>query len=137
MDDEHPNNERRTGQKLIYPELSYKVVGLIYKVNDEIGFGQSEKVYCDALSKLLEKNGVSFKRELYCPIKLDGEVLSKRYFDFVIEGKLILEVKVGDYKYKEACSQLFQYLKVSKMELGIIARFTKNGVKIKRIPCFY
>lgn len=137
MDHEHPNNERLTGQNLIFPELSYKIVGLIYKINDEIGFGQSEKVYCDALSKLLAKNSIFYERELYCPIMLEGEVLSKRYFDFMIDGKIILEVKVGDYKYKEACSQLFQYLKVSKMKLGIIARFTKNGVKIKRIPCFY
>ena len=123
--------------ELLYPELSYKIVGLIYQVNDEIGFGQKEKVYCDALEKLLQKHEIKYAREQYQPIKIDDEVIAKRFLDYVIDGKIVLEVKVGDHKYKEVCSQLFQYLKSSGLKLGLVARFTKDGAKIKRIPCFY
>lgn len=136
MDDEQ-TNKRTTNNDLVYPELSYKIVGLLFKINDQIGFGQSEKVYTDSFEILLKNEGMLFSREYYYPLKIDGVLVAKRYFDFLIDDKIIIELKVGDYKYKEACSQLFQYLKASGKKLGIIARYTRNGVKIKRIPCFY
>ncbi len=138
MDNERPNDKQLTSkQKLLYPDLSYKVVGLIYRINDEIGFGQKEKVYAAALEKLLQQENMPYQRELYFPVKMGTEVLARKYFDFFIDNKIVLEIKVGDHLYKEACGQLFQYLKLSNTKLGIIARFTRNGVKIKRIPCFY
>ena len=119
---------------LIYKELSYKLIGLAYQIDNEIGFGQDEKIYCDAFEKLLIKNNVNYKRELYAPIKVDNELVAKRYFDFLIDDKIILEIKVGDYSYKKTCSQLFKYLKQSNYQLGLIIRFTKNGISSKRIP---
>ncbi len=124
-------------QKLIYPELSYKLVGLAYKIDNSIGFGHPEKVYSEALEELLSKENLNFEKEYYCPLKVDDKVIAKRYFDFFVEEKVIIEVKVGDYHYKKACDQIFQYLKESGLKLGIIIRFTKDGVKVKRIPCFY
>ena len=138
MDNEQDNNKQQANKYgLLYPELSYKIIGFVYKINDLIGFGQSEKIYCDALEELLKENNLEYSRELYFPIKLNGKLLAKRFFDFLVDDKIILEIKVGDLKYKETCSQLFQYLKLSGKKLGLIFRFTKNGVKIKRIPCFY
>ncbi|HOX41406.1 MAG TPA: GxxExxY protein [bacterium] len=135
MDNGHNENGQRT--KLLYSDLTYQLIGLLYKINDDIGFGQTEKVYCDAFEKLLKENGTTFKREYYSPITMDDSVIAKRYFDFLVEDKIIIEFKINDYKYKEVCSQLFGYLKNSGLKLGIIVRFTKGGVKIKRIPCFY
>lgn len=138
MDNKLSNDERPKGKNgLLYPELSYKIIGLIYKINDEIGFGQLEKVYSDALEELLAKNNIPYERELYSPIKIEEKLIAKRYLDFMIDGKIIVEVKVGDFQYKEACGQLFRYLKSSGLKLGLIVRFTKYGAKVKRIPCFY
>jgi GxxExxY protein len=135
MDSRQTGNTRQN--EFLYGQLTYELNGIFFKVNEEIGFGQTEKIYCDAIAKLLEKHEIKFRREVYCPIKIDGEFIAKRYFDFLIEDKIIIEVKIGDYKYKEACSQLFGYLKSSDYKLGIIVRFTKNGVKLKRIPHLY
>lgn len=123
--------------KLLYADLTYRLIGFFFQINDLIGFGQTEKVYCASLEKLLKENHLNYEREYYCPIKLGDQFIAKRYFDFLIDNKIILEIKIGDYKYKEACSQVFGYLKQSGLKLGIIVRFTRNGVKIKRIPCFY
>ncbi|HOX41147.1 MAG TPA: GxxExxY protein [bacterium] len=124
-------------KELIYPELSYKLVGLAYKIDNSIGFGQSEKVYCDALEELLKQSKIRYEREIYSPIKIEEKVIAKRYFDFLIEGKIIIEVKAGVYRYREVCDQLFGYLKAGKLLLGIVIRFTRNGVQVKRIPCYY
>lgn len=121
-------------KELIYKDLSYKITGLAYKIDNQIGFGQTEKVYCDAFEKLLRDEKLSYNRELYAPIRVDGHLVAKRYFDFLIDDKIIVEIKVGNYAYKEVCGQLFQYLKTSNHKLGLIIRFSRTGVTVKRIP---
>lgn len=122
---------------LIYKDLSYKITGLVYEVSDLVGFGQSEKVYADALVLLLEKSKMNFQREIYFPIKVENKVIKKFYFDFLIEDKIVVELKVSDLNFKQVCTQLFRYLKTSKKKLGLIYRFTKSGVRVKRIPNLY
>lgn len=121
-------------EKLIHKDLTYKIIGIAYEVDNVIGFGQSEKVYADAFAELLAQNKIEFQREFYAPIALNGKVIAKRYYDFLIEDKVILEIKSGTSQYRQVCTQLFRYLKSSGLKLGVVARFTKIGVQIKRIP---
>lgn len=118
----------------IYEELTYKIIGLAYKVNRIVGFGQTEKVYSLALEELFKRDHISYARELYAPIVVNGKVITKRYFDFFIENKIVVELKVGPDNYREACSQIFHYIKQNDIKLGIIIRFTKTGVVVKRLP---
>ena len=55
------------------------------------------------------------------------------YFDFLIENKIVLELKARNYFSRKDIDQLFSYLKSKDMKLGIIAHFTKSGVKFKRV----
>jgi len=122
---------------LLYKELSYKLSGLVFEVDNIIGYGQTERVYGDALEELFKREKLDYKREIYFPIKINNKVIRKEYFDFLIDEKIIVELKVSDFHYKRACSQIFSYLKSSGLKLGIIYRFTRNGVRTKRIPNYY
>lgn len=122
--------------ELIYKELSYKLNGLAFEVDNKLGFGLTEKTYCDALEEILKREKIEYSRELYAPIKIEGKIIAKRYFDFLINNQVVVEVKVGDYNYKQTYTQLLEYLVSSKIKLGLIIRFTKSGVKIKRVPNF-
>ena len=53
--------------------------------------------------------------------------------DFLIEGKVVLEIKVGEHFSGSNINQLFGYLKATDLKLGILANFTRTGVKYKRI----
>lgn len=119
--------------KLIHKELSYMLNGILFEVDNLVGYGQQEKTYCNAIEELLKNKNISFERELYYPIMINNKVVSKQYFDFLIEGKIVLEVKTGNYTYRSSISQLYQYLKTSNLELGLIARFARHGVLIKRV----
>jgi GxxExxY protein len=121
---------------LVYPELSYTIVGLAYKIDNQVGYGFDEKTYADLFEKLLIKEKIDYKRELYAPILIDDQVVKKRYLDFLISDKIVVEFKVGNGDFKSAFNQLFQYLKINNLKLGLIIRFTKSGVKIKRVPNF-
>jgi len=123
--------------EIIYKELSYQLIGLGYKVFNELGFGLSEKIYSVAYEKLLIDGKIPYQREAYCAIKINNELIAKNYFDFLIDEKIVVELKVGDRQYKDVCSQLLKYLKASNLKLGIIIRFMRDGVKVKRIINLY
>ena len=122
---------------LLYKDLSYKLTGLVFELNNQIGYGQTEKVYSDAFEKLLQREAVNYRREVYYPIKIEEKIIKKEYFDFLIDDKIIVEFKISDIHYKRACSQIFKYLKSSGKKLGLIFRITKGGVRTKRIPNYY
>lgn len=132
-------NSTKNGGKdqLIYQELSYKLVGLAYEVNNSLGEGLKEETYKDAYAILLKNERVSFEREHYYPIKIRDSMVAKRFFDFLIDDKIIIEFKVGGKAYLNSYKQLLEYLKTSKFKLGLIIRFTTDGVKVKRIPNIY
>lgn len=121
---------------LIYKDLSYKITGLIFEIDNIVGYGHSEKTYGDAFEKLLKRDSIKYVREIYFPLKLENEIIKKYYFDFLIEDKIVVELKANDHNYKEVCFQVYAYLRTSDKKLGIVYRFTRNGVKHKRIVNF-
>ncbi|OPZ23626.1 MAG: hypothetical protein BWZ03_00437 [bacterium ADurb.BinA186] len=123
--------------ELLYKELSYRLGGLIFQVDNLIGYGQTEKIYGDALEELLKKEKIVYQREVYFPIKIEGKLIKKAFFDFLIEDKIIVELKTSDKNYKNVCGQIFKYLKTSDKKLGLVYRISKDGVKTKRIPNYY
>jgi GxxExxY protein len=118
---------------IIYPELSYKLVGYAYEVYDSLGPGHSEKTYQKAYAVVLRKNKHDFKEQAYYPVVFQGEIISKGFLDFEIEGKVIIELKKDQHYSKTHIEQVLDYMKRSKLKLGIIINFTKSGVKFKRI----
>lgn len=119
--------------KLIYPELSYKIVGLLYDVHNKIGGGHKEKYIQSAIEILLKKNKVVYQKELMCPLIFEGKTIGKYFLDFLIENKIVLEIKVGERFSKESIDQVFSYLKGNNLKLGILAQFTKEKVRFRRI----
>lgn len=80
-------------QKLIYPELSYRVVGILFIVHNELGRSRNEKQYADAVEKYLKIYGIDHEREKILPPSFIGEKEGRNKVDFLIEDKIILELK--------------------------------------------
>lgn len=120
--------------EIIYKDLSYKIIGIAFRINGLLGSGLEEKVYQNAFEEYLKESKIAYEREMYHTIKINEKTISKKYFDFLIENKVIVEIKTGVRDYRDACSQIFHYLKMSKLKLGLLIRFTRDGVKVKRIP---
>ncbi len=73
---------------LIYPELCYQVIGILFAVWTEMGFGHKEKIYQNAVAQTLEESNINFKKELPAKIQFRGKAVGMYYFDFLIEKKL-------------------------------------------------
>jgi GxxExxY protein len=122
-----------SGEKIIYKELSYKIVGILFEVFNELGYGYQEKVYEKALEELFIKHKITYTRQAYLPVKFQGKILTKKFFDFVVDDKIVLELKKGNHFSKNNIEQVKDYLKISGLKLAIIANFTPLGIKTIRI----
>lgn len=118
---------------LLYPELSYKIIGCAFDVYNKLGAGHSEKSYEKALVEALVKNNIKFEEQLYCPINYNGKVIGKRFLDFFVDGKIIVEIKKGNRFSKTNIDQVLEYLKINKVTLAILINFGATEVLSKRI----
>ncbi len=112
--------------KLLYPELSYKIVGMCYEAHNELGRFSREKQYGNLISEKLKAANIKYERELQ--ISDTGNIL-----DFLIEDKIILELKCEDIVTKKDYFQVQRYLQSSGLELGILINFRNKLLRPKRI----
>ena len=68
---------------------------------------------------------------------VDGKIVGSYRIDFLIENKIIVEFKVRDSVYQQDLSQILYYLAFKNLRLGLLAHFTNNGVKIKRLIVWF
>ena len=118
---------------LVYPKLSYRLIGLSYEIFNKLGPRHLEKVYQKAFSELLKRNKIEFKEQLYLPIKIDDKIISRYFLDFLICNKVIIEIKTGNKIHKRDYQQIRAYLKEHNLRLGILILFSPVEVKFKRI----
>ena len=119
--------------KLIYPELSYKIVGVLFEVYNGIGGGFQEKYYQWAIAKEFKCKKVKFIEQLPINICYKDVSLGKYFLDFLVEDKIIVEIKNASKFYPKDIKQVLGYLKAKNLELGILACFGRNGLIYKRI----
>ena len=124
---------RTTREDLLYPELSYKILGILFDVFKALGPGRKEHVYQNAVAQGLKTAKINFTEQSYSNVKYQDVIVGKYYFDFLIEGVIVLELKVRNYFSIKDIEQILNYLKTANLKLGILAHYTKDGVKYKRV----
>jgi len=118
---------------LVYPDLCYQIVGILFEIYKQLGNGYQEKYYQKILALEFKKCGLSYKEQVLAPLVYKGNKIGNYLLDFVIEGKIVLELKKGEKFSRKNIEQIYAYLKTTGLKLGIIANFTKDGVRFKRI----
>lgn len=119
---------------LQYEQQTYQIIGSCMKVHQELGSGFLESVYQEAVEKTFSKNQVPYKRQQKIKIHFDGAELDKYFVaDFVCFDKIILEIKACEYISKSHKDQLLNYLKSTKMEIGLLVNFGESSLKWKRL----
>ncbi|MBU4348205.1 GxxExxY protein [Patescibacteria group bacterium] len=119
--------------KVLYPDLSYKICGLCFEVHNKIGRFKSEKSYADFLEKLFKDNDVQYVRETALMPNFDGEKERRNIPDFIIEDKIIFDAKTKRIITKEDYFQMKRYLVSSNKKLGLIVNFRQKYLNPKRI----
>lgn len=119
--------------KVVYPELSYEIVGLLYDVHNQLGNRYQEKYYQRALEVKLKGKKIVYKREVEVDLTIDNEKIGKYFLDFLIDNKVVLELKVKPVLTKNDYRQIRAYLQSCNLKLGILANFYGDSLEYKRI----
>lgn len=122
------------GKTILEKELCYKIQGAFYSVANKYGCGFKEQIYQKALAEELEKLALNFKQQQRINIySLDsGKVLGVYVPDFVVEDKIVVEIKATEFTTNQNVNQQRSYLKASKYEIGYLVNFGTLKLFIQR-----
>ena len=118
---------------LLHQELTNKILKACYTVHNELGCGFLEKVYQEALAIQMTEMGIPFEREKQLPITYHGKMLNCEYFvDFVVDNKVIVELKAVTEMSTVFEAQTINYLKATGIKVGLLINFGVTQLQIKR-----
>jgi GxxExxY protein len=129
------NNIKETeyNNELLYKDLTYKIRSALFDVKKELGGGHKEIVYQKALVEAFKKNGINFSREEQIPIFYRNKKVGVYVPDFIIEDKIIIELKALTFVGAIEKKQIRSYLKGSKYRLALLANYGPKELTINRI----
>lgn len=118
--------------KLLYEEESYKMRGACFEVWKQFGSAFKEKIIEKALSKEFKDKGLFVEQQKRLEVLYKNEKIGTYVPDFVIDGKIIVEIKVKPLLAQEDRRQFWYYLRGSQYKLGFLVNFGTKKLEIIR-----
>ena len=110
----------------------YDVVGAAMEVYNQLGRGMAEAIYQEALAVEMKKRGMTAEREKQLRLRYKDVILEKTYYaDFFYKG-IIVELKSVDEIISDHRAQLFNYMRITHQNRGIIFNFGEKGLYTER-----
>lgn len=119
--------------KIVYRELSYKIVGIAMTVHNELGYGFLEKVYENAMMILFRRDGITAQQQYPIKVQFQDEIVGDYYADILVEDKIILELKSTAQIVDVHRAQTLNYLKATGIKLAMILNFGKEKLEYERL----
>lgn len=116
-----------------YSQLTRQIIGIAIKVHKQIGPGFREKYYQRAMYLELQRTNLKFERERKIRIPYGNVTLGYHVVDFVIENKVIIELKSMRELTDIETGQLTSYLRLTGINIGLLLNFGAPILEIKRV----
>ena len=116
-----------------HEELTHKIIGCAMKVHSTPGNGFQEVIYQRALAIELEKQGLSFQREMEMPIYYEGIDIGRRRVDFFVEETIMLELKAVIKIEDVHLAQAMNYCQAYNLPIGLLINFGAKSLEFKRV----
>ena len=120
-------------EELKYKAVTEKIIGCAMKVHGKMRSGYVEAVYQKCLAIELKKAGVNFVQELEMPIYYEGICVGKRRVDFMIDEKIIVEIKAVSELTDQHLAQALNYLETNNLDTGLLINFGAKSLPFKRL----
>jgi len=119
--------------ELIEGELSEKIIGCCIRVHRALGPGFLEKIYEEALAIELAKAGLRCERQKVVQIFYDGNQIGEHRLDYLIEDRVILELKACKEIEEVFLAIARSYLKATALRLSLVVNFAKPTLEVRRV----
>ncbi|MDP2923721.1 MAG: GxxExxY protein [Candidatus Omnitrophota bacterium] len=121
-----------TSDKLLYKDLAYKIVGCFYEVYNQLGPAHKEQIYHKALTFEFKSKEVPFTEKKRLKVKYKDQEIGIYEPDFIIDDKIIIEIKSVLNMPTVFEKQLYYYLEGTAYKLGYLVNFGSDKLDIKR-----
>jgi GxxExxY protein len=121
--------------KLKYRDITEKIIGASFEVHKFLGNGFQEVIYQRALAYEFKMAGLSFEREIDQHIfyKDLNEAIGTRRADFLVEQKVLVELKAVVHLDDVHLAQILNYLRAYNIEVGLLINFGSKSLTFKRV----
>jgi len=116
-----------------YSDITEKIIGCALKVHQRMRSGYPELIYHRCLIIEFKKGTISFLSEIELPIFYDDIEVGKRRVDFLIENKVIVEIKAVSELTDAHLAQALNYLEALNLEVGLLINFGSRSLEVKRL----
>mgnify|MGYP002350326925 CR=1 FL=1 len=116
-----------------YSELTAKIIGCAMTVHKTLGNGFQEVIYQRALEIEMSMEGLAFNREFEMPIFYREQQIGTRRVDFLVEGKVSVELKAITKLEDVYFAQAINYLEAYNLEIGLLINFGEASLNFKRL----
>jgi len=115
--------------------LAHDVIGAAIEVHRTLGPGYLESVYAEALAIEFNFRSLDFSSQVPVSVSYKGHVVGEGRLDFLVEGRLVVELKAVEALAPVHHAQVISYLKSTGLHLGLLINFNVPGLKhgIQRI----
>lgn len=120
-------------KKLPHFELTGSILNCCFEVMKELGPGFLENVYKNALLIAMRQKGLKIESERSFEVVFRGNIIGRYRADLIVEQTVIVELKCCESLCKEHQAQLFNYLKVSQLPIGLLVNFRRGKLDWKRL----
>ena len=120
--------------EILEKELSYKIQGCVYNVVNKYGRGLKEKIYQKVLAEELKNADIKFEEQKRINIYSfeSGEKIGTYIPDFLVDSKIIIEIKASNFTTRQDIEQQRSYLRISAYEIAYLINFCMDNLYIKR-----
>ncbi len=121
------------GDQVLFPELSYKILEISFEIHNTIGPGFTENIYGSAFAYELANHHISFEQQKPIQVSYKGAIIGSYRLDFVVDQKIIVELKAVNVLSDLFKLQVLSYLKAADMKLGLLINFGSKRLEHARI----
>lgn len=120
-------------QDLKYAAITEKIIGCTMTVHRKMKVGYSELIYSRCLAIEFDKIGLAYQKEFELPIYYDEAIVGKRRVDFLVEDKIVVELKAISELTDKELNQSLNYLENHRKEIGLLINFGAKSLQFKRV----
>ena len=110
-------------QDIKHKELTEKIIKILYRVYNKLGYGFLERVYENAMMIDFKREGISAVQQSAIKVFYEDKIVGEYFADILVDDKVIVELKASRSLGLENEAQLLNYLKATDIEVGLLLNF--------------
>jgi GxxExxY protein len=120
-------------EEITIDKITEKIIASAFKVSNTLGIGFVEKVYENAHSHQMRKDGLKVVQQHPIKVEYDGEIMGDFFADMLVEDRILIELKAVTELTSEHLAQALNYLRATGLDACLLINFGKPRIQVRHL----